>query len=90
MNNIADTIIPILQTYKIKKAALFGSYARGNFDDRSDVDILIELPKDMGLSFFTLKHTLEDKLQKKVDLVTYAGISPYLKKDILRHQIPLL
>lgn len=39
MKNIIVNIIPILKKYGVKKAALFGSYAKGDFDDQSDVDI---------------------------------------------------
>lgn len=90
MNSLTDKISPILQKYGVKKAALFGSYARGDYDEKSDIDILIEPPADMGLSFLTLKHDLEDVLHKKVDLVSYNGISSYLKEDILKQQMPLL
>lgn len=90
MKNLGDTIIPILKDYGVKKAALFGSAVRGDFDEHSDIDLLIEAPQDMGLSFLTLKHALEDKLQRKVDLVTYQGVNKYLKEDILKHQTPLL
>ena len=90
MKDITDIINPILQKYGIKKAALFGSYARGDYDEKSDIDILIEAPVEMGLSFLSLKHDLEDTLQKKIDLVTYNGVSPYLKDDIFKNQIPLL
>lgn len=90
MKNITDNIIPVLKKYGVKKAALFGSYARGDFDDQSDVDILIERPESMGLSFISLKHDLEDQLHKKVDLVTYGGLNPHLKNDILSQQVQIL
>ncbi len=90
MKDISDKIVPVLLKYGVKKAALFGSYARGEQDEKSDVDILIEPPDDMGLEFIDLKHKLEDALQKKVDLVSYNGISKYLKKYILAGQVPLL
>ena len=88
--HISDIVIPILLKYGVKKAALFGSYAKGDYDEMSDVDILIEPPSQMGLTFIDLKHNLEDALQKKVDLVSYNGISKYLKSHILAGQIPLI
>jgi predicted nucleotidyltransferase len=90
MDDITSTIIPLLKEYGVKKAALFGSYARGDYDEKSDVDILIEPPEEMGLEFVDLKLNLEDKLHKKVDLVSYNGISRYLKKYILSQQVQLL
>lgn len=39
MKDITDNIIPVLKKYGVKKAALFGSYARGDFDDQSDIEL---------------------------------------------------
>jgi len=90
MNHLSKTIIPILLKYQVKKAALFGSYARGDFDEKSDVDILFQPPDDMGIGVVSLKRDLENALEKKVDLVSYDGISKYLKEYILSNQKPLL
>ena len=90
MGNIAANIIPVLKKYGVKRASLFGSYARGTADEKSDVDILIEPPEGMGIAIVHLKRDLEDSLHKKVDLVSYNGISKYLKKYILANQIELL
>ena len=90
MDTITQKILPVLEHYGVKKAALFGSYARGDYDEKSDVDILIQPPKGMGLEFIGLKHSLEDTLQKKVDLVSYNGINKYLKPYILQYQKHIL
>jgi len=90
MKQISEQIVPILLKYGVKRAALFGSYARGDYDEKSDVDILIEPPAGMGLEFIGLKLHLEDTLHKRVDLVSYNGISKYLKKYILAGQISIL
>lgn len=90
IEEIKKTIIPILNKADIKKAALFGSYARGDYDENSDIDILIEPPANMGLEFVDLKIKLEENLHHKVDLVSYNGISRYLKDNILANQIPLI
>lgn len=86
MDNITRTIKPLLEQYGVKKAALFGSYARGESDEKSDIDLLIEPPEGMGLGFVRLKRDLEELLQKKVDLVSYNGLSPHLKESILQHE----
>ena len=87
MKQDIDNIIQILQSYQVKKAALFGSYARGENNEKSDYDILIELPKGMSLfGFADLKMDLEEKLKKEVDLVTYRSIHPLLKNQILKEQ----
>jgi predicted nucleotidyltransferase len=75
---------PILSSYGVKKAAVFGSYARGSQTSKSDIDILVELGKAISLlDFVGLKLDLEEKLGKKVDLVQYKTIKPSLKKYIL-------
>ena len=86
MQNISNAIIPILIKYNVKKASLFGSYARGNNNEKSDIDILIEPPEEMGLSVVHLKRELEQVLNKKVDLISFNGISRYLKDSILANQ----
>lgn len=90
LDEIKAKTLPILKQANIKKAAIFGSYARGDFDEKSDIDILVEPPENMGLEFVNLKLDLEDTLNKKVDLVSYNGISKYLKNYILANQFPLL
>lgn len=80
--DITLLIVPILDKYGVKKASLFGSYAREEQVEGSDVDILIEPPPNMGISFITLKHELEDVLQKNVDLVTYRSVNKHLQPYI--------
>jgi len=83
INEIKKRIVPILRKNNIKKAGIFGSYARGEQKRGSDVDIIIEPPKDMGIAFFGVILELEKRLGKKVDLLTYRSVHPYLKKYIL-------
>jgi predicted nucleotidyltransferase len=71
----------------IKKAYLFGSYSRNEADEDSDVDILVELDhtEPIGMKFFSFQEELEQILKKKVDLVSYEGLSrhvkPFVDKD---------
>ncbi len=90
MKDLVKTIKPVLKKYGVKKAALFGSHARGEETATSDVDILIEPPDDMGMTFIDLKNDLEDKLNKKVDLLSYNGLDKYLKGYILRDKKEIL
>lgn len=93
-NNVLDKLIPkirrILKNNKVRKAGIFGSYALGAQKSGSDIDILIEPPKRMGFGFVRIQFELERKLKKKVDLVTYNGLSPYLKNRILSQEIRIL
>ena len=87
---IQKKIIPILKKNNVVKAGLFGSFARGESKKKSDIDILIQPPKGMGLEFVGMKLELEEKLGKKVDLLTYKSIHPYLKKYILDDEIRII
>lgn len=86
MQDITNVIVPILTKYHVKKASIFGSYARGTNDEKSDVDLLIQPPEKMGVSVVRLKRELEQVLKKKVDIVSFNGISRYLKDSILSNQ----
>jgi predicted nucleotidyltransferase len=61
----------------VKKAYLFGSFARNEAKSNSDIDILVELDyeKLIGMKFFSFEPELEKLLNRKVDLVTIDGLS---------------
>lgn len=88
--SLKKQIIPILKKHHVKKAGIFGSYARGEQNKKSDVDVLILPPKGMGFAFFGIEIELEEALGKKVDVVSYRGLSPYLKKRILNEEVRIL
>lgn len=73
----------------VKKAYLFGSYARNEADAKSDIDIMVELDhsKPIGMKFFTYHEELEELLQKKVDLVSSDGLSRHIKPFIDKDKI---
>ena len=80
----------LIDAYKIKRAGIFGSYATGEQKKNSDIDILIKPAKHMGLEFVGLQLELQDKLKKKVDLITYKSIHPLLKERILNEEVKIL
>ena len=91
LNILKKKIIPILKKNHIVRAGIFGSYARGETKKRSDVDILVEIDKKTGLfDFVGIKLELEEKLGKKVDLLTYKSIHPYIKKSILANEVRII
>jgi hypothetical protein len=72
----------------VKSLALFGSAARGQARPGSDVDLLVEFSKPVGLfEFIRLKHTLEEILNCDVDLVTPDALRPTMKNDIFREAV---
>ena len=68
----------------VLKAYLFGSHVRGEADDRSDIDILVDLDysQKIGLQFVQMKIDLEKLLNTNVDLVSSNGLSKYIRPFI--------
>ncbi len=91
LEEIKKRVVPILKKADVKKAALFGSYVRGDNTLKSDIDILVDLPRGKTLlDLIELEDNLEEKLKKKVDVVTYNSIYPPLKSYILQYQYRVL
>src|SRR3954452_3763952 len=91
LEDIKKKVVPILKETRETRAAIFGSVARGEETNKSDVDILVNLPRDMSLfDVVDLESKLEATIQRKVDLVDYDAIKPRLKPYILRDQILIL
>ncbi len=82
--DLSNQILEVLSDYNPKMVGIFGSYARGDHHDKSDIDILIDLSQRMGLiQLIQLENNLSDRLGVKVDLVTYNSLkNPKLKKYI--------
>lgn len=86
-----EQIIPILRKHNVKKASLFGSLVMGTMHQKSDIAILVELPKGHSLMDRAgLKVELEGFLGRKVDVVNYDGIKKHAKREILSSQVPIL
>ncbi|MEE9465782.1 MAG: nucleotidyltransferase family protein [Candidatus Neomarinimicrobiota bacterium] len=92
INEIKRKALPILRKYDLKKAGIFGSIARGDLREDSDVDILVEIGRDdlSLLDFVGIKLELEYALGRKVDLVEYDTIKPLLRERILAEEVPIL
>lgn len=73
--------------YPLKSMALFGSVARNEASDQSDVDILVEFSEPVGFEFVDLAIELEEILHCKVDLVSKNGVKPqmlsFIEKDLI-------
>lgn len=91
IDQIKETVLPILKEAGVTRSAIFGSYAAGENTEKSDVDILIEPPARMSLlGLVGLEQKLEEALGKEVDLITYHSIYPPLEKYIFKHQVQLI
>jgi uncharacterized protein len=75
---------PILKDrFSVDKIGYFGSFARGDYHEDSDVDIIVTFSQSVGWKFFDLKEYLENIFDKKVDLVTESSIRRQWKESIL-------
>jgi len=86
---LKQSIIPILKKHGVQKAALFGSFVRGEQREDSDIDILVEFKdrdKKTLLDLIGMELELKDFFNRKVDVLTYNSIHPLLKKYILSEQ----
>ena len=89
LEKIKPKIKEILKKNKIKKAGIFGSYAKGEQKKNSDIDILIEFDGSL-LDLVGVEIELKKKLRKKVDLITYGGINHLLRKRILNEEVRII
>jgi hypothetical protein len=77
-----------LDQFAVKSLAVFGSVARGEATDRSDIDLLVEFNQPIGLfEFIRLKYFLENLIGSKVDLVTPDALHPALRDSILNEAV---
>lgn len=84
-------ILPVLERYFIKRAAFFGSFAKGTHTTKSDVDILIEPTKGFTIfEFLKLEEEISALTKRKVDLVEYSAIKPSIKEEVLLSAITIL
>lgn len=67
------------ERYGVARLALYGSFAQGHATAKSDVDLLVELTRPLGLEFVALASYLERCLGRKVDLVTFDTLRRSLK-----------
>jgi uncharacterized protein len=64
----------LLSEFGVEKIGLFGSVAEGTDNERSDIDLIVEFRRPIGLKFITLVEYLEVILGRKVDLLTRDGL----------------
>lgn len=86
MDNIESIALEVLNVYPIKRAALFGSAARGDMSAGSDIDMLVEfLPDTRGILFFSLQTDLEEAFNRSVDLITFDALQHEAKEQFKKN-----
>lgn len=79
-----EKIVEICRRNDIEFCAVFGSFARGEADETSDIDLLVKFAKPKGFDWLNAAFEIEDSLGKKVDLVTENGLSPHVREFVLK------
>nr|MDO8084112.1 nucleotidyltransferase family protein [Candidatus Sigynarchaeum springense] len=88
IGEIKARIIPILTSYNVAKAGLFGSVVRDDFTAKSDVDILVEFnDRKSLLEIIGLQQEIEDQIGRNVDMLTFGSLHRLLKDKILAEQV---
>lgn len=86
-NKLAQLKPELAQKYHVQSIGLFGSVVRNDFTSKSDIDIIVDFSKPIGIEFVDLANYIELQLRQKVDLVSKKGIQEkYFKaieKDIV-------
>ena len=80
----------LMEQYGVKEIGIFGSYVRGEANQDSDVDILVEFEKPIGFfKFLELEEYLSNLIGIKVDLVSKKALKPHIGKYILEEVVPV-
>jgi uncharacterized protein len=88
-NELKNKLISFFRNKPVLKAYLFGSEARDETQDGSDIDILVELDysNPIGLEFVRMQLELEGILNRKVDLISTGALSKYIRPHIDKEKI---
>ncbi|MEA3439066.1 MAG: nucleotidyltransferase domain-containing protein [Chloroflexota bacterium] len=73
------------ERYGVESVAIYGSFSKGSYTDKSDIDILVKLIRPLGFDFVGLALYLEDVLARKVDLITHDTLERNLDNPRYRH-----
>jgi uncharacterized protein len=79
---------PLLDSFGVAHVSLFGSFARDEAREDSDVDVLVEFARPIGMfDFARLQRELSEQIARKVELVTPAALKPQLRDRILAEAV---
>lgn len=87
LTRLSDAAPFIRTEFGVKSMCLFGSFARGDYNDNSDIDVCVEMPPK-AMKLISLKNYLQDLLGKAVDIVRISPfLDPYLRNEISRDAV---
>jgi len=85
-----NLIKSLLETNDVEFAGVFGSVARDEVGNNSDVDILVRFRKPVSLlGLIRLERMISQKIGRKVDLVTEDSLSPFIRQEVLHDLKPI-
>ncbi len=88
LEKLKENLAILRRDFNVSKIGVFGSVARGQESDESDIDILVEFSEPIGLfRFMELEKLLTSLLGRKVDLVTKDALKPVIKEAVLRESV---
>lgn len=86
-NQLKQLLPELSERFYVDHIGLFGSIVRNDFNNQSDIDIIVNFSQPVGIEFIDLADFLESHLKRKIDLISTKGIKPnYLseiEKDII-------
>jgi len=86
-----ERIRSVLKRYDVRRAAIFGSMARGEATEASDLDLLVEFPRGKSLlDLVQLEFDLTETVGASVDVVTYNSLHPLIREKVIQEQVPIL
>ena len=89
IEDIRYAVVPLAEEYGAAKVSLFGSFARGEASESSDIDILLEKGSIRGMQVLDFQEALSEALGRPVDVVTTAGASERFLNKIRRDEVTL-
>ena len=87
IEEIKKAVVPICERYGVERLSLFGSYARGEADDKSDVDLMVDLGRPMGFEFFGFYGDIERALGIETDLLSRNGTRQKFLDKIAKDEV---
>ena len=89
--SLTEQMVPVLRRYDVRRAGVFGSYARGDVGPTSDLDLLVDLPPGSSLlDLVGLQLDLSEVLGIRVDAGTYDSLHPLVRERVLGEEIRVL
>ena len=90
LDEIREKVRPICEAYKVKRLFLFGSYARGEANEQSDIDFRVDLGQKLkGLAVAGFYADMEEALGQKIDIMTTRQLPEEFLRNIRQEEVQI-